>query len=72
MGLSTAFTRRPCLPACCARCARCRYSEGLEYIRGLPRQEAAAALQKYGKVGGAAQAGRHRRGGAALGCTLLL
>ncbi|KAL4429983.1 hypothetical protein ABPG77_004353, partial [Micractinium sp. CCAP 211/92] len=27
-----------------------RYSEGLQYIRGLPRQEAAAALQKYGKA----------------------
>ena len=27
-----------------------RFNEGLEYIKGLPRREAAAALQKYGKV----------------------
>lgn len=29
-----------------------RFSEGLEYVRGLSRPEAAASLQKYGKVGG--------------------
>ena len=29
----------------------CRYSEGLEFVKGLSRREAAAALQKYGKVG---------------------
>ncbi len=28
----------------------CRYDEGLEFMRGLPRQQAAQALQKYGKV----------------------
>ncbi|GAB4818399.1 hypothetical protein N2152v2_005445 [Parachlorella kessleri] len=27
-----------------------RYDEGLEFMRGLPRQQAAQALQKYGKV----------------------
>ncbi|PRW51086.1 vacuolar -sorting-associated 11-like protein isoform A [Chlorella sorokiniana] len=27
-----------------------RFNEGLEYIKGLPRREAAAALQKYGKA----------------------
>lgn len=27
-----------------------RYSEGLEYIKSLPRREGAAALQKYGKA----------------------
>ncbi len=31
-----------------------RFHEGLEYIKGLPRREAAAALQKYGKVRGLA------------------
>lgn len=27
-----------------------RFDEGLEFMRGLPRREAAQALQKYGKV----------------------
>ncbi len=35
---------------CSFFCAH-RFSEGLEYVRGLSRPEAAASLQKYGKVG---------------------
>jgi hypothetical protein len=43
-----------------------RFQEGLEYIKGLPRDQAAAALQKYGKVWRGRSWGE--RGGALASC----
>ena len=66
---------RPLLPSPICHCHR--FGEGLEFIKGLSRREAAAALQKYGKVGlpvgwhGVAGAGRAVMGRCPAGAPLL-
>ena len=49
-GVATPPCRRRARAVPCPVRSAVRYLEGLEFIRGLPRQQAATVLPKYGKV----------------------